>query len=77
MSLPVVDPTRAGTLLRINPPRSAKRNVALVVTDLIHGALAARRAGMALAAAASGEEHHHASHGGDENLTGGRDLSAD
>lgn len=77
MSLPVVDPTRAGTLLRINPPRSAKRNVALVVTDLIHGALAARLAGMALAAAASGEEHHHASHGGDENLTAGRDLSAD
>jgi hypothetical protein len=76
MSLPVVDPTRAGTL-RINPPRSAPRNVALVVTELIHGALAARLAGLALVAAASGEEHHHASHGSDENLTPGRDLSAD
>ena len=76
MSLPVVDATRAGTLC-INPPRSGKKNVALVVTDLIHGSLAARLAGLALVAAASGEEHHHASHGGDENLTPGRDLSAD
>jgi hypothetical protein len=76
MSLPVVDPTRAGTLLRINPPRSGKKNVALVVTDLIRGALAACLTGLALVAAASAEEHHHASHGGDENLTPGRDLSA-
>jgi hypothetical protein len=76
MSLPVVDATGVGTLLRNNPPRSAKKNVALVVTDLVHAALTARLAGLALVAA-SGEEHHHASHGGDENLTPGRDLSAD
>jgi hypothetical protein len=76
MSLPVVDPTRAGTLLRINPSRSGKRNVALVVTDLRRAALAPRLARLALIAAASGEEHPHASQG-DENLTPGRDLSAD
>jgi hypothetical protein len=76
MSLPVVDRTRAGTL-RINPPRSGKKNVALVVTDLIHAALAARLAGLAVVATARGEEHHHARHGGDENLTAGGDVSAD
>lgn len=77
MSLPVVDPTRAGTLLGIDPPRSGKKNVALVVTDLGHGALTARLAGLALVAAASGEEHHHPSRAGDENLTPGHDLSVD
>jgi hypothetical protein len=51
----------------------AERKVALVGADLKRVTRAARLAGLALVAAARGEERH----GGDEDLTPGRNLSAD